>query len=227
MKRFFITSLLILLFSSIYSQGKSSELALTLYDEFSKTSKVTLFKFEDPLRHQWRRTPGKRHGIALYEMTSQQKILIHEMLSNVLTSSGYGKVGHVLFNEDLSEDFDPNTGQNKYWFALYGKPSKESLWGWRLEGHHLSINFTFKGDELVSSTPFVLGSFPAEIKKDTVRAGFRTLSKEIDHGIQLIQSMTDSQQEQVVISDEKPSGRLAAESNNISVKKPIGIKYSN
>jgi hypothetical protein len=204
------------------THSKLAEEMLTLAQQ--KGQKVYI-EFNDPRRFEWRRTPGMRNGVALYEMDFQQKKILHQMLSLALSTSGYNKVSHVLFNEDLSKEFDPETGHNKYWLAIYGKPSTKTTWGWRLEGHHLSMNFTLEGDTLVSSTPFELGSFPAVIEKDAYRAGFRNLSKEIDLGFELIGSLNPGQRAKAIIQKTMPNEKMMGEINVIAAKKQVGLPF--
>ena len=38
-----------------------------------------------------------------------------------------------------------------YFVSVFGKPSKTGKWGWRIEGHHLSVNFTLdRGQDRVA-----------------------------------------------------------------------------
>ena len=226
MKRVVMISSLAGLFSiPVFSQNNIS-LADAFIKAFSSESqKRFVFQYHDPLRYEWRRTPGVRNGLALYELNAEQKKILHRMMSSVLTTAGYNKITHILFNEDLSKEFDPETGQNKYWVAVYGKPADTSAWGWRLEGHHLSIHFTFRGNKLVAATPFELGSYPAVIEKDTVRAGFRNLANEIDLGFELVQSLSVSQLSKAQVSKTRPREGMMGERNKISVAKPVGISY--
>ena len=51
-----------------------------------------------------------------------------------------------------------------YFLSIFGEPGKKGKWGWRFEGHHLSMNFTLHDGVLVSATPMIFGANPAEVK---------------------------------------------------------------
>ena len=40
-----------------------------------------------------------------------------------------------------------------YFFTIFGTPSKTGQWGWRVEGHHLSLNFTVDKSKVLAATP--------------------------------------------------------------------------
>src|SRR5204863_375511 len=71
-------------------------------------------------------------------------------------------------------------------------PSKTGKWGWRVEGHHLALNFTLDGSQIVSATPAFFGANPATVK-DGPRKGLRTLAEAEDLARELFQSLDDSQ----------------------------------
>ena len=49
-----------------------------------------------------------------------------------------------------------------YHVVLFGSPAGEGSWGFRLEGHHLSVNAVVTRDRVVSTTPLFFGASPAE-----------------------------------------------------------------
>ena len=52
-----------------------------------------------------------------------------------------------------------------YFFSVFGTPSKKATWGWRVEGHHVSLHFTVVNGTLVASSPSFFGSNPAEVRE--------------------------------------------------------------
>ena len=59
------------------------------------------------------------------------------------------------------EGQNPRRDADAYFFSIFGKPSMTATWGWRFEGHHLSLNLTLHGGEVVSSSPAFFGANPA------------------------------------------------------------------
>src|SRR5262249_31909525 len=79
-----------------------------------------------------------------------------------------------------------------YFFTIFGAPSKTAKWGWRVEGHHLSLNFTMDGAEVIASTPTFFGANPAEIK-DGMRKGLRIRAPAEDLARDLFTSLDGDQ----------------------------------
>src|SRR5664279_6512366 len=100
-------------------------------------------------------------GFKLSHFTQNQKIALHELIRGCLSTQGYLTVTALMFNEDIQQKVEPALGRNEYWAEVFGSPSSNSFWGWKLEGHHLSLNFTFKGDTMISNSPFLVGTNPA------------------------------------------------------------------
>ena len=151
------------------------------------------FPFNDTLRMKWERLPGQRMGFKLAHFTENQKIALHELMRSCLSTQGYLTVTALMFNEDIQQKVEPILGRNEYWVEVFGTPAPDSLWGWKLEGHHLTLNFTFKGNNMISNTPFLMGTNPANSITDTARAGFILLYKEEEWARQLVNSFTETQ----------------------------------
>lgn len=94
-----------------------------------------------------------------------------------------------------------------YYITIFGEPSPERTWGWRLEGHHVSLNATLvDGRELVTAPSF-FGANPRQILHGP-RAGLRVLAAEEDLARQLVQSLDDGQRARAVIAAEAPADIL-------------------
>jgi hypothetical protein len=79
-----------------------------------------------------------------------------------------------------------------YFFTIFGTPSKTGKWGWRVEGHHLSLNFTMEGTQVIASTPCFFGANPAEVKGGPNK-GKRILPEAEDFARDLFKSLTEDQ----------------------------------
>ena len=154
---------------------------------------VLQLPFNDTLRTHWERLPGQRLGLKLSHFTQAQKIALHELLRSCLSTQGYLTVTAVMFNEDIQQKFEPNLGRNEYWVEVFGNPSSTGFWSWKLEGHHLSLNFTFDGNHMISNSPFLMSTNPANSITDSARAGLVILFKEEEMGRQLVNSLTPEQ----------------------------------
>src|ERR1041385_4998647 len=85
----------------------------------------------------------------------------------------------------------------KYYVSIFGEPVDQGTWGYRFEGHHISLNFTVVNGKIASSPSF-FGANPAMVKEGP-RAGLRALGREEDLGRELIQSLNDAQRATAIV----------------------------
>src|SRR5262249_51159526 len=93
---------------------------------------------------------------------------------------------------DLEKEKGPTRNPKNYFFSVYGSPSKTGQWGWRVEGHHLSLNFTLDKGKVISATPYFFGANPAVIT-DGDKKGKRILPESEDYAKDLFKSLDDEQ----------------------------------
>jgi hypothetical protein len=212
MKKSFIVSLVIFLVP-FFSFGQSNINNSTSYtvraNNFlssfpSDTLKIFHFPFDDSLRRRFERLPGLRQGLKLAFFSEKQKILFHELMRSCLSTQGYLTVTSIMFNEDIEKKFEPTLGRNEYWMEFFGDPSTNSFWGWKLEGHHLSMNFTFKGDKMISNSPFLVATNPSNSVTDSARAGLIILYKEEEMARDLLKLLSPEQLKLAYTDRKKP-----------------------
>lgn len=190
------------------------------------TLRVLQFPFDDSLRGRWERLPGQRLGLKLSHFTESQKIAFHELMRSCLSTQGYLTATSIMFNEDIQQKFEPNLGRNEFWVEFFGVPSENNFWGWKLEGHHLSLNFTFNGNLMISNTPLLMSTNPSNSITDSVRAGLIILYKEEEMGRELVNSMTSDQLQKAYSSRKKPD-IVYSEQDKFNIKVPDeGIYFS-
>lgn len=165
---------------------------------------IAQVKFEDTIRRRWQREPGQRQGLKMDSLNEGQKIAFHELMRGCLSSQGYLKVTAEMFNEDIQKKFEPNLGRGEFWLEVFGNPATGNLWGWKLEGHHLTVNFTFNGNKMISHTPFLIGSNPANSKTDSVRAGLLILHNEDELARRLVNSFNEAQLKEGYTTEKRP-----------------------
>ena len=156
-------------------------------------------------RYNWHFTPRERQGLPLQAMTSEQRIAAHDLLRSALSSKGYLKATSVIALEDILhvlENNSPRRNPELYFFSVFGTPGASAPWGWRVEGHHLSLNYTAATDSL-STTPAFFGANPAEVRSGP-HAGLRVLAAEEDLARDLMAAFDDEQRARAIISDVAP-----------------------
>ncbi|GAB5519091.1 MAG: DUF3500 domain-containing protein [Rhodothermales bacterium] len=159
------------------------------------------FPFEDVERFNWHYVPRARKGLPLKAMTLEQRRAAHALMRTVLTDVGYQKATHIMQLEAVLAEMenDPvRRDPENYFFSIFGSPADGQPWGWRLEGHHLSLNFSSVTGELTSASPAFFGSNPAEVRTGAY-AGLRVLGAEEDAGRAFMLSLTEAQQAQALL----------------------------
>jgi len=198
-----------MLLTSAYVRMPSSSIMETAANNFlnsltpEQRAQAT-YKFDDDQRFDWHFIPKPRKGLPLREMTSYQTKLAHALLSAGLSQRGYIKAVTIMSLEDVLKIMEKDAGERRnpdgYFFTIFGEPSSTGVWGYRVEGHHLSQNYTVVGGKVVDSPSF-FGSNPAEVKQGP-RKGTRVLAAEDDLGRELVTSL-DGEQKKVAIVDQK------------------------
>jgi hypothetical protein len=161
-----------------------------------------LFAFDDRERTNWHFVPHQekkkplRKGLRLEEMTESQKEAALQLVKAGTSPSGFVKATTIMSLEEILRDLEKNGANVRnpgwYFFTVFGTPAKAGKWGWRVEGHHLSLNFTLDGGRVVAATPFFFGANPAEVMAGP-RKGLRTLPEAEDQARALFAALDDGQ----------------------------------
>ena len=167
--------------------------------------KKALIAFDDKERTNYHFVPlqdkdkkPSRKGVRLEEMTAEQKDLARALLRTGTSESGYRSALTIMSLESILHDQEKG-GTNVrnsewYFFTVFGTPGKTGKWGWRVEGHHLSLNFTLDNGKIVSATPAIFGANPA-IVIDGPRKGVKAIPEAEESALQLFQSLDAKQRE--------------------------------
>ena len=187
------------------------------------------FPFDSDERLNWHFIPKVRKGLPLREMTPYQKHLASALLSAGLSQTGYIKAVTIMSLEDvlktLENASDEYRNPEKYFFSIFGVPSATDPWGYRVEGHHLSQNYTIVNGK-VTDAPSFFGANPAEVRQGP-RKGLRTLAAEDDLGFALIESLETPQRKIAVVDPTAYKDILTAASRKAALTgQPSGFSAS-
>jgi len=240
---------LLLPFLSNSQPGYNAEIkqaAISFVNSLNNMQKqAALLAFNDTARVKWNNLPvglRARAGINVGNMTEEQRKLFHRILSASLSSQGYLKATSIMQLDALLNQYydslyyqgelnDENLkgikslqwSPRNFYLAFFGLPS-DSAWGYKVEGHHLSINFTFVNDKL-SVTPFFVGTDPAEFPIMSY-AGLRVLGEEEDLGIKLIHLLSPAQQKQSTMNKDVPKDIITGAESGKRLIDNWGIRAS-
>jgi hypothetical protein len=189
------------------------------------------FQFQDEERFDWHYIPKPRKGLALREMTSEQKQLAHALLAAGLSQQGYIKAVSIMSLDQVLKVLEGDKGNGPqrdpdgYFFTVFGEPSATGAWGYRVEGHHVSQNFTIVNGKL-EGAPSFFGTNPAEIREGP-RKGLRVLAREEDLGRQLVKSLTADQKKTAIVSKDAPKEIITEASRKAALNgQPSGLMAS-
>jgi hypothetical protein len=181
--------------------------------------------FEDSDRLDWHYTPRSRNGAALKELDARGREAVHALLKTALSAAGYRKATNIIELELVLreiEAFGLMRDPERYHFTLYGKPDAKAAWGWRFEGHHLSLNFTLAGDRASADTPSFFGSNPATVMKGA-KKGLRVLAAEEDEARALLGMLDEAQRREAVFESRTYGEIVTSNAARVDPIKPVGV----
>jgi hypothetical protein len=189
------------------------------------------FAFKDIERMNWHFIPKPRNGLTLKDMSDDQRALAKALLAGALSSQANTKAMTIMSLENILKEMEQGKGPKRdpemYYWSVFGNPAPDAKepWGWRVEGHHISINFTIIDDKTVAVGPAFLGTNPAEVKQGP-RKGLRVLAEEEDMGRAFMKSLTEEQQKKAIILQVAPKEMVTAAQRQAVLQKFEGIPYS-
>ncbi len=208
----------------------SSAMMLRAAEEFVATLDVEqretcLFPFEQTLWESWHFIPMRnRTGLPFSGMTAEQTRLADVLISSAMSRPGYQKtkvtmsLEQVLFDSETAAGGNPFTelrNPDSYYFAFFGTPSETGVWGWRVEGHHVSLHFGMNNGRIINSTPMFFGANPHEVLEGP-RKGLRNLRREEDLARALLDSLNPDQRAAVIVSEDAPRVILTRNSSEVA-----------
>ena len=233
--------------STIASQRTGAAMAKSAQAFLDSLTPEQREKAADPLdstdRTRWNFIPTNmfpRQGLPLKEMTEPQRKLAHELLKAGLSQRGYTVTTTIMNDlEAILRDTEaaaraakPNP-QGRGRFATpsctssrsSARPEPRASWGWRVEGHHVSLHFTIANGSAVVGAPTFWGTNPAEVREGP-KKGLRALDKEQDAGRALMMALDDAQKKTAMFAEVAPNDILTKTDVVIDPLSPPGMVVS-
>ena len=205
--------------------------ALALLNSLDANQKSAIsFSYYDGERIFWYYPPLNRHGLLLRDMTEAQRSLAYALMATGLTEDSNRKARLIIEHEAVLGPLEKEQGRvtwdrdpHLYSWTIFGDPSSDAEpWGWRVEGHHVSLHYSLWGDRVLSVTPFFFGANPAEVRKGP-KQGLRILGVSQDIALDLMDSLDAGQQSRAMIYDEAPADIITFNSSRASLPKEEGL----
>jgi hypothetical protein len=202
-----------------------------LIASFTPEQKVaSLYAMDHEHRFDWHFIPKARKGTSLKEMTPQQRHLTTTLLASSLSNQGLIRASNIMSLEEVLraiEAASPRAVRDPelYYVSFFGDPAPGETWGWRFEGHHLSLSFTIVNGLHISSTPSMMGSNP-DIVPYGPHKGLQILADEENVARELAKSLSAQQKTKAIISEKAPADIISENRRKISPLEPAGIGWT-
>jgi len=213
------------------------------------------FPFNSDERQNWYFVPRDRNGLTFKELQPHQERLAFAMTAAALGQKGFQKAATIMSLEDILRQIESggrggpapggaapgapagapqarggrgggfNRDPELHYISIFGEPSNTGTWGWRLEGHHISVNITMDKGKFLASTPTFLGSNPAEVR-DGPRKGLRALAPEEDLARRLLEALDANQKKTAILAGAAPNDIITGNQRKAEIGAPTGLSAS-
>lgn len=202
---------------------------LKLLDK-SQLEKIN-YAYESDERSNWYFVPKARNGLMLKEMNDSQKEAAMNLLKASLGQQGQEKAIAIIQLEIILKELEKAPPESdyrspvKYYFTIFGTPDAKKLWGWRIEGHHISLNFSSESGKIVSATPLFFGSNPGIVPSGE-KKGYQILKDEANFGFELLNSFSPEQLQKVILSEKAPGEIISSNKRKVEAMAKEGITFA-
>lgn len=219
-----------------FAQNAANKLIVSSASDFlklldkSQLEKIN-YAYDAEERGNWYFVPKARNGLMLREMDDKQKEAAMNLLKASLSQQGQEKAIAIIQLEIILKELEKAPPESdyrspvKYYFTIFGTPDEKKLWGWRIEGHHVSLNFSSESGKIVSATPLFFGSNPGIVPSGE-KKGYQILKDEANLGSELVSSFTPEQLQKVVISETAPNEIITSNKRKVEALASEGITFA-
>lgn len=189
-----------------------------------------IFAFDDEEKKNWYYVPIVRKGLTLREMNEGQRALTMKLLQTVLSEQGQKKAEGIMQLERVLQEIENLPYENDrrnpllYYLSIFGNPNSADPWGWRMEGHHLSLHFS-SIDREVAVTPSFFGSNPAIVRTGAA-TGTEVLKAEQQLGRELVKMLSAEQQAVAILADPAPNDIITTVQKKVELDEYSGLAAS-
>lgn len=186
-----------------------------------------VYPLADAERENWHYVPRERKGLRLKDMSPVQRERAIALLHAGLSERGREQAEAIMSLEQVLFEIEGRSIRDAglYAVTIFGEPSEHGAWGWRVEGHHLSVNFTLVDGHAIATTPSFFGANPAEVRSGP-RRGLRALGEVEDLGRELVRSLTPEQRKRAILPIAVPADILTTNQRKITLAAPDGLPAS-
>jgi hypothetical protein len=167
--------------------------------------------------------PQPRPGLSLADLGVQARKAVFRLVATGLSPVAFAQTMAIISLEEVldhREGYARHRHSEDYRILVFGTPGADR-WGWRFEGHHLSISMTV-ADGVISPAPVFLGANPSRVDL-AGRPVVRPLGVEEDLGRELLLSMTPAARERAIVGREAPWDIQTGQRARVTALEPRGV----
>jgi hypothetical protein len=191
------------------------------------------FALESEELTRWHYVPATqfpRNGLPIRAMNESQRALAQELLKTGLSQRGYTQATTIMTDLELIlkalENGSAMRDPEQYCFSIFGTPAAKGAWGWRVNGHHLSLHFTIANGSTVASAPTFFGSNPAEVRVEGPKKGLRVLGDREDTARALLMALDPAQRTTATLEGVAPGDIVTKTAAKVDPLSPSGLAAS-
>ncbi len=187
--------------------------------------KLATYAMTDAERENWNFVPIERQGLPFKKMSTEQQALGLALLRTGASHTGMARAQAIMAMELVLKELEKGAARRDptlYFVTIFGEPSTEKSWGWRVEGHHLAFNFTVVDGKHVFFTPSFMGANPGEVRAGP-RHGERLLGEEEDLGLAMINSLDAAQRKIAIFAPDALKEIVTTNKKRVEPLAPAGI----
>ncbi len=201
------------------------------------TRSVALLPFEGAVRMGWHfipteAIPAGRAGLTLKRMAPAERESAFRLLGTALSPGGYRTARAIMDNEPTLRAIEEAAGTlrlirdpERYFVTVFDTATGAEPWGWRFEGHHLSVNVTGAGAQMPVVAPLFFGANPHRVPSGP-RAGTRLLAAEEDLARELVAMFTGAARSRAIVSDTTYGDILSRDDPKAPELRQVGVAAS-
>jgi hypothetical protein len=196
----------------------------------SQRQREAMFAIDAGERANWHYVPRRRRGLAFQAMDAAARTAARAAIASALSERGMAKVEDILRLEAVLGAIEARPGfrdPDDYALTVFGVPEPRGTWGWRLEGHHLSLNFAYRDGRAIGATPMFFGANPAVVPAGVEGfahlAGLEPMAEEIGAARTLLSALDAGQVDRAVIRDRPFGDIVAGPGREQALARPEGV----
>ena len=154
------------------------------------------------------------------------------LLARTLSARGFDKVRAIRLLERDVRALEAGRSRpagfrdpGRYHWAFFGAPADDAPWGYRYEGHHLSMNITAVPGEPPASLPLFLGAQPRDVPDGLPSAGVAALGREEALVRELYASLDADQHALATLPFKARRGHMIGQVATLAEPAPVGLSF--